>query len=354
MAIEAQPVALDPLWSPVTARSEDDLHELFLANGWTDALPIVLPTEPRVRAMLTGTSRDPAAIVGRLGSVAAPYTVEQVAVNAVMAGAVAAELPVILALAASGVSARDGDASSPAAMVIVNGPIRHELRMNAGIGAMGPYNHANSCIGRAYGLLSQNLQGGSVPGVSYFGSQGNNYSFSNITFPENEERSPWEPFHVAHGFSASDSAVSVFGSCRHNTFTLGLRETHWRTHVTRMILGMDPSEHPAFVLDPIAARQFVERGGLDSRAKFSDWVYSVAQLRAREYWGYRRVQAEILPRARSGEEPYASMLAAGPDDILHVFPRETVEVAVVGGETNGYWRMFGANYATTMSVDAWR
>jgi hypothetical protein len=48
------------------------------------------------------------------------------------------------------------------------------------------------------------------------------------------------------------------------------------------------------------------------------------------------------------------MLAAGPDDILHVFPRETVEVAVVGGETNGYWRMFGANYATTMSVDAWR
>ena len=36
--------------------------------------------------------------------------------------------------------------------------------MNAGIGALGPYNHANATIGRAYGLLSQNLQGGSVPG----------------------------------------------------------------------------------------------------------------------------------------------------------------------------------------------
>ena len=44
-------------------------------------------------------------------------------------------------------------------MAVVNGPIRHELGMNAGIGAMGPYNHANATIGRAYGLLSQNLPG---------------------------------------------------------------------------------------------------------------------------------------------------------------------------------------------------
>ena len=51
-----------------------------------------------------------------------------------------------------------------AAMAVVNGPIRHEIGMNAGTGALGPYNHANATIGRAYGLLSQNLQGGSVPG----------------------------------------------------------------------------------------------------------------------------------------------------------------------------------------------
>ena len=56
---------------------------------------------------------------------------------------------------------------------VVNGPIRNEIGMNSGIGAMGPYNHANATIGRAYGLLSQNLQGGSVPGETYMGSQGN-------------------------------------------------------------------------------------------------------------------------------------------------------------------------------------
>ena len=354
MAIEARPGVFDPFGTPLVARTDDDLHELFLTNGWTDTLPIVLPTEARVSAMLAGTRHSPGEVVGRFGQSSEPFTVEQVAVNAVMAGAAPAELPVILAVAASGVSARDADATSPAAMVIVNGPIRHELEMNAGIGAMGPYNHANSCIGRAYGLVSQNLQGGSVPGVSYFGSQGNNYSFSNITFPENEERSPWEPLHVAHGFAPGDSTVSVFGSCRHNTFTLGLREKHWRTHVTRMIVGMDPTEHPAFMLDPIAARQFVERGGLDTRAKFAEWVHAVGQLKAREFWAYRRVQDVLLPRARAGEEPYASMLAVDPDELVHVFQPEAVEVAVVGGETNGYWRMFGANYVTTVSVDAWR
>ena len=39
--------------------SEDNLHELFLRENWTDKLPIVLPTEARVEAMLRGTSRDP-------------------------------------------------------------------------------------------------------------------------------------------------------------------------------------------------------------------------------------------------------------------------------------------------------
>src|SRR4029434_7033563 len=92
------------------------------------------------------------------------YTVEKVAVNAVMAGARPEYFPVILALAATGASARGSTTSSAAAMMVCKGPVRHELGMNAGIGAMGPYSHANATIGRAYGLLSQNLQGGSLPG----------------------------------------------------------------------------------------------------------------------------------------------------------------------------------------------
>src|SRR5258707_7148904 len=184
--------------------TEDKLQQQFLENRWTDGLPIVLPTEKRVAAMLAHTSRKPDEIVGRMQAtefrVAWEYTVEKVAVNAVMAGARPEYFPVILALAASQVSARGSTSSSASAMVVVNGPIRHEIGMNWGIGAMGPYNHANATIGRAYGLLSQNLQGGSEPGDTYMGSLGNWYATS-ATFAENEERSPSQPFHVEHGLA---------------------------------------------------------------------------------------------------------------------------------------------------------
>src|ERR671933_2433161 len=175
--------------------------------------------------MLRHTSRQPDEVVGHMRPTNFrefwEYTVEKVAVNAVMAGCRPEYFPVVLALAATGASARGSTTSSAAAMAVVNGPIRQEIGMNWGTGAMGPYNHANATIGRAYGLLSQNLQGGSEPGVTFMGSQGNNYAYTNVAFAENEEGSPWEPFHVQHGFQPEESVVRVFTGCRSTAFTLG-------------------------------------------------------------------------------------------------------------------------------------
>jgi hypothetical protein len=98
------------------SRTEDNLQRLFIENHWTDMLPIVLPTEARVEAMLKGTSHPPEKIVGRLRPTvfreAWESTVEKVAVNAVMAGARPEYLPVILALASSGITARSSSTTS--------------------------------------------------------------------------------------------------------------------------------------------------------------------------------------------------------------------------------------------------
>src|SRR6267378_4521679 len=284
----------------VEADTEDNLHRLFMENRWTDYFPVVL------------------------------------------------------ALAATGVSARGSTTSSMAAMAVVNGPIRNEIKMNAGTGALAPYNHANATIGRAYGLLSQNLQGGSLPGLTYMGSQGNNYAYNSITFPENEERSPWEPFHVQHGFRPSDSTVSVFSGCRATAYTLGIREKHWREHVRNMLRGMDPHIPPVFVLDPITARQFIDRGGFTKKDALIDWIYETARMPASEFWDYQLVQNYLYPRATFGEEPWATKLTAAPDAMIQMYRREDIHVVVVGGETNGYWRFMGASYAKTVSVDDWR
>jgi hypothetical protein len=338
--------------------TEANLHRLFLERHWTDCLPIVLPTEARVDAMLAGTHRKPDEAVGRMRPThfreAWEYTVEKVAVNAVMAGARPEYFAVILALAATGASARGSTTSSMAAMAVVNGPIRHAIGMNAGTGAMGPYNHANATIGRAYGLLSQNLQGGSRPGLTYMGSQGNNYAYNSVTFAENEERSPWEPFHVQQGFRPADSAVSVFTGCRSTAFTLGLREKHWREHVRNLLTGMDPHIPPVLLLDPITARQFIDRGGFTKKAALIDWLYVTARMPAGEYWDYQLVQNYLYPRATFGEEPWAGKLRAAPHELIPMFRREDIHVVVVGGETNGYWRIMGATYQKTVSVDEWR
>jgi hypothetical protein len=308
--------------------------------------------------MLAGTTRRPGDVVGRMRSTHFreywEFTVEKVAVNAVMAGARPEYLPVILALGATGVTARSSSSSAMASMAVVNGPIRNEIGMNAGTGALGPYSHANATIGRAYGLLSQNGQGGSVPGYSYMGNQGNSYAYNSVTFAENEERSPWESFHVQHGFKATDSAVSVFTGCRSTAFTLGLREKHWREHVRNMLRGMDPHGPPTLLLDPIAAQQFIDRAGFTKKDALIDWLYETATMPAGEYWDTQLIQNYIYPRATFGEEPWASKLKAAPDELIPIFRREDIHVVVVGGETNGYWRIMGCNYQKSVSVDEWR
>ncbi len=340
------------------AESEAALRQLFMENHWTDYMPIVLPTEERVQEMLTGTSHRPDEVVGRLRPTSTreawQFDVEKVAINAVMAGAKPSYLPVILALAASGVTARGSTTSSAASMAVVNGPIRHSIGMNWGIGALGPYNHANATIGRAYGLLSQNLQGGSVPGHTYLGSMGNNYAYNSLTFAENEERSPWEPFHVQQGFERYDSTVSCFTGCRATSYLLGLRQSHWETHVQNLLRGLNPHTPPTLILDPITADLFVERGGFDTAEKLEQWIWEQATLPASVYWDYQLIQNYVFPRAENGEKPWADYLNAPPDALIPMFRREDVHVLVVGGETNGYWRIMGCNYNRTVLIDDWR
>ena len=342
------------------AQSEDALHALYLEAGWTDGLPVVLPTEQRVAAMLRGTGHPPGRLVGKMRPTETQedweYTVEQVAVNAVMAGARPEYLPVVLALASSGITALHSSTSSFAAMVVVNGPVRRELRMNSGLGALGPFNHANATIGRAYGLLSRNLGGGAVPGTTYLGSQGNPLNYSSVCFAENEERSPWEPFHVQKGFRPGDSAVSIF---RGRTFShlLEVREKTWRQQFLSLVSGFTPTPRTnlTLLLEPLAARTLSQREGFDSKAKLAQWFHEHSQIPAQVYWDYQLVINYIEPLARKGVEPFASYLNLPEDASIPRFAEpEKIGVVVVGGEKNAYWFATDFGWLKSESVDRWR
>jgi hypothetical protein len=337
------------------ADSEDNLQRLFVDEKWTDFLPITLPTEDRVAAMLEGTSRKPDEIVGRLAPTmfreAWQFDVEKVAVNAVMAGCRPEYLPVVLALAASGQTARSSSTTSFAVLSLVNGPIRNEIGMDSGIGVLGPFNHANATIGRAYNLLSQNLQGGCVPGDTFMGSFGNWLNYS-ACFPEAEERSPWEPFHVGKGYRRNESVASLFFGGRYLLAGFGPRET-WKEEFRRALAGAEQHLAPLFVMDPLCARAFVELG-FDTRAKLQRWFSDNGRLTAREYWDNEWVQTLLRPLAVAGVEPHATKWKAKPDEAIRLFDPDEISIAVAGGETQPAWRMYGGRYMKSVSIDDWR
>jgi hypothetical protein len=334
--------------------TEANLRVLFEENRWTDFMPFVLPTEELVAQMLKGTSQPPDKVVGRMRAgnfrEAWEYTVEKVAVNAVMAGAKPEYFPVILALAATNQTSRQGSTTSQTCLSVVNGPIRHEIGMNCGIGAMGPYNHANVTIGRAYSLLSQNGQGGSVPGETYMGTLGNPLAYS-LVFAENEEASPWQSLHVQKGLKQEDSAVTVFVGNRYVHEGFGPRET-WEEKFRRS-LAASAYLPPCLVMDPIVARLFAQKG-INTKQELIDWCAKNARLPAREYWDDQWMQTLIRPHAVAGVEPWATRLKAAPDEIVEMYRPEDINVVVTGGETQGAWKIFGAKYVKTVKVDDWR
>jgi hypothetical protein len=294
--------------------SETNLQRLFLENGWTDGLPIVLPTEERVAEMLQGTDHDPQEVVGMMSVTTheeqKEYTVEKVAVNAVMAGARPEHLPVILAIAATRHPSIPSSTGSYGSMVVVDGPVAETIGMNSGVGALGPFNYANSVIGRAWTLMSINF-GDARPGDTFMATIGNGLSFTNQCCAENEEKSPWEPFHVRKGFSASESTVSIFRGW--NVLTLGLGTTNGLLQSFKSVGSMGAA---TFVMDPLAAKT-LKAEGWDDPGKLSEWL---------------------------AEQTGSPFFKPNPEGINFI---------VVGGEANPIFHTTDYVYYKTVSVDKW-
>lgn len=121
-----------------------------------------------------------------------------------------------------------------------------------------------------------------------------------------------------------------------------------------MLRGLNPHNPPTLLLDPITAKQFVDRGDFYTKKNLIQWIHKNATMPARVYWDYQLIENYIYPRALKGEEPYATMLEAADDEMIPIFLPEDIHVIVVGGETNGYWRIMGCNYQTSISIDEWR
>jgi hypothetical protein len=192
----------------------EKVNQLFLDNLWADGLPIVPPTVSAVRQMLAGTSRDPKEMIGLVAPKNGAATIEKIAVNAVMAGAKPEYFPVIIAAMEAFIDPHydlthmQASTGAFTPVIIVNGPISRELQFNSGIGLLGHGWRANSTVGRALRLSLLNL-GWTWPAINDMSLTGRFEAYTFYTLAENEEASPWEPYHVSLGYKRDESTVTV-------------------------------------------------------------------------------------------------------------------------------------------------
>ena len=90
---------IDPLVGDRIRIDEDPvaLYELSMEAGWGDGLPLLPPTERRVRGILASTPFHTDDVVGILPPMNREATIELVAVNAAMAGCEAWGMPYVIA-----------------------------------------------------------------------------------------------------------------------------------------------------------------------------------------------------------------------------------------------------------------
>jgi len=346
----------------------EKMEKHFLANKWSDGLPLVPPTPEAVNAMLKGTDLPRDYVVGVVDPKHGVGTVEKIAINAVMAGARPAYMPVIIAAVQAltdprfdlyGVQVTTGQ---NAPLVIVSGPIIDELNINYSFSTIGPGWRANSTIGRATRLVLINI-GQAWPGINDMKDLGNPAKFG-IVMAENERKTPqgWATLREREGFSRQASTVSVYAS-----------QSYRQIHDSQKYLAS--SKKPERIVDPMIAR--LMSNALNSTAE--QWgeeiviAFSPVMADNLKKFGYdvEKIQKELyekgrIPRGLFGPRPLGTYAFTSgipkwiddlPDDALvPVVPKpEDIKIIVAGGPGSGVSFMidswgFGNSHFVTKEI----
>jgi hypothetical protein len=306
-------------------------NELFQRNGWTDGLPIVPPTEEAVRRFLRAASLAPGDVVGTEPVRRRRITAEKVAIAAVMAGCLPEYLPVVVAAVtamcepAFGLHGSTASTGGSAPFLIVNGPIRRAIGMNATHNVLANGSRANATIGRTLRLLILNALGG-VPGQLDRSTLGHPGKFT-FCIAEDEEDSAWIPLATERGIPAGASAVTVMAAeSPHqlmNDWTRDPRElldTYAAAIRANMLTYSIWAGNYAIIV-PKQHRDVLTAAGF-SKKDVRERLYETARVQRREW---RTVGKAAVAGRKDEDETYTAFRS--PDDVL---------VVAAGGPAGGF------------------
>ena len=313
----------------VEASDTIEIIEECYRLGWSDGLPVVPPADYKVREMLEHVGMTGEEELLSLEMRRRVLTSENAAANAVMAGCLPEYFPVLVTTLAAleeeknFVNMAASSTSSPAILMIINGPIREQIGVNSKDGLFGPGFRANSCLGRAVRLCFMNGFD-ARPGILDRGTLGNPSKYT-LCIAENEEDSPWGALHVSRGFQPEDSCVTV--GVAYNPITI----SNSYGHTGESIL--------ATVADTLKSASLAQRFP-------AQWVLVIGPEHAitlqEDKWTRRNIQEYLMEHAtrplselirlgvvqgpeKPGDEQLVRRCSEDPEDIL----------VVMGGGTGG-------------------
>ncbi len=309
-----------------------DVNELYQDKGWTDGLPIVPPTEERVAACLEAAGLAPGDIIGVERVRERPITAEKAAVNAVMAGCQPAYMPVVVAVLRAmceehfNLHGSTASTGGSAQLIIVNGPIRTAIGMNATHNVLGNRSRANATIGRAIRLVLINVLG-CVPGELDRSTLGHPGKFS-FCIAEDEEDSPWTPLAQQRGVPEGVSGVTVL-ACESphqvmNEWTHDpeeIMETFAAEMRHNMLTYSVWSGNYAIVI-PKQLRELLVAAGWGKR-EIQEYIFRSARLMRREWATVGK--GNIVDRSGGPNQEFTALRS--PDDLL---------VVAAGGPAGGF------------------
>jgi hypothetical protein len=212
-----------------------------------------------------------------------------------------------------------------APFIVVNGPVRAVLGMNATHNVFANASRANATIGRSVRLFIVNVLGG-TPGHLDRSTLGHPGKFT-FCIAEDEEDSPWLPLSVERGVPAGTSAVTVMAvESPHqimNEWTHDPREI-LDTYVAAIranMLTYSIWEGNYAIVVPKQHRQIFARAQW-TKQTIRDYVFEKAQVQRREWRGVGK--AAIAGRK---DEDRAYRALRSPDDLL---------VIAAGGPAGGF------------------
>jgi hypothetical protein len=267
--------------------------ELYYERGWTDGLPVVPPTEKRVRAFLDAAGLAPDDVLGEIPERDRVLRAELLAINAVMAGCRPEYMPVLVAATEAITDPafkfnHMASLGSPWPVFVVNGPLARTLGFNSGLYLFGPTTRANATCARAMSLLLWNCAEARPDGIQR-GQWGN--PFRAVGFIAEDESTAWDPLHVTLGHARETTTVTAVSAYP------GLQQLHCARSTPEGLLdtvvdaiSTDEFFRGTYLLfvSPQHAAVFIQHGWTKRHVRAYLWTRcrrSVADLKRRGTWG---------------------------------------------------------------------